>query len=91
MTCSICGGRVTWRGPITNLTHTECESCGRHNCQEVEEEVFMEDAENGLSWDDESITYEVRRAHEDSRIAARDARKAHARALAESRKEPGHE
>lgn len=36
MKCSICGGLVTWRGPLTNLTHTQCESCGGINCQEPE-------------------------------------------------------
>lgn len=33
MKCSICGGLVTWRGPLANLTHTQCESCGGINCQ----------------------------------------------------------
>jgi hypothetical protein len=36
MKCSFCGGPVTWRGPLSNLTHTECATCGRQNCQEVE-------------------------------------------------------
>lgn len=37
MRCSICGGgNVTWRGPLSNLTHTECAECGGRNCQEVE-------------------------------------------------------
>jgi hypothetical protein len=38
MTCSICGGLVIWVGPITNLTHTECQSCGAIDSQ-VEEEA----------------------------------------------------
>jgi hypothetical protein len=39
MNCSLCGGyNVTWRGPMTNLTHTECADCGGTNCQEVEPE-----------------------------------------------------
>lgn len=37
MTCKICGGIVEWRGPLTNLTHTECISCGGLNSQELEE------------------------------------------------------
>lgn len=37
MTCSICGGYVEWKGPIVNLTHTECAQCGGVNCQEVED------------------------------------------------------
>lgn len=36
MICSYCSGTVEWRGPISNLTHTECTSCGRTNCQVVE-------------------------------------------------------
>lgn len=35
MQCSRCGGHVTWRGPFSNLTHTECASCGGRNCQVV--------------------------------------------------------
>ncbi len=33
MICEQCGGRVTWRGPMSALTHTQCESCGGINCQ----------------------------------------------------------
>ena len=33
MICQDCGGLVTWRGPLTNLTHTECEGCGAMNSQ----------------------------------------------------------
>ena len=33
MQCALCGGLVTWRGPLSALTHTECESCGGQNCQ----------------------------------------------------------
>lgn len=33
MICATCGGLVTWRGPIYDLTHTECESCGARNNQ----------------------------------------------------------
>jgi hypothetical protein len=36
MICATCGGEVLWMGPITNLTHTECQSCGRINNQVVE-------------------------------------------------------
>ena len=39
MICSRCGGSVTWRGPWSNLSHTECERCGARNSQ-VPEEVF---------------------------------------------------
>ncbi|MGP9819234.1 hypothetical protein ACTZWW_04395 [Salinarimonas sp. NSM] len=36
MICTYCGtDTVTWRGPWSNLTHTECERCGRQNCQEI--------------------------------------------------------
>jgi hypothetical protein len=33
MQCDLCGGLVTWRGPLSALTHTECENCGGQNCQ----------------------------------------------------------
>jgi hypothetical protein len=33
MTCEHCGGLVEWKGPISNLTHTECLRCGGRNCQ----------------------------------------------------------
>jgi len=39
MICSICGGEVTWRGPLSALTHTQCGSCGEKNCQEVSDEA----------------------------------------------------
>jgi len=38
MICSLCGGHVTWRGPLFALTYTQCGSCGGRNCQEVEAE-----------------------------------------------------
>ena len=33
MTCKFCDGEVTWRGPLANLTHTKCLSCGAINSQ----------------------------------------------------------
>lgn len=33
MICSLCSGLVIWKGPITALTHTECQKCGGINCQ----------------------------------------------------------
>ena len=36
MVCLFCGGQVIWRGPLSNLTHTECDKCGRYNCQIIE-------------------------------------------------------
>jgi len=33
MRCSRCGGPVEWRGPWSNLTHTECLHCGAINAQ----------------------------------------------------------
>ena len=50
MTCSLCGGHVEWKGPIINLTHTECHGCGGINCQEVEEPDFTLD---DLEWSDQ--------------------------------------
>ena len=37
MICAICGGQVEWRGPLSELTHTQCFDCGAYNCQEVTE------------------------------------------------------
>ena len=36
MECELCGGLVTWRGPLSALTHTECGGCGGQNCQVVD-------------------------------------------------------
>lgn len=33
MKCSHCGGLVEWKGPLSNLTHTECLQCGAVNAQ----------------------------------------------------------
>ena len=33
MECSDCGSSVEWKGPLTNLTHTECLNCGAINNQ----------------------------------------------------------
>lgn len=43
MRCSQCGGLVEWKGPISNLTHTECNNCGGVNCQEIEPEFECDD------------------------------------------------
>ncbi len=36
MRCSYCNGSVLWMGPLTALSHTQCQDCGRTNCQEPE-------------------------------------------------------
>lgn len=33
MICATCRGEVIWKGPFSNLTHTECQDCGRINNQ----------------------------------------------------------
>lgn len=33
MTCKDCGGHVEWKGPLLNLTHTECSGCGAVDSQ----------------------------------------------------------
>ncbi len=43
MICSYCSGEVTWRGPLSALTHTECKDCGRTNCQQVDEAAEFAD------------------------------------------------
>jgi hypothetical protein len=45
MVCASCCGHVTWRGPITNLTHTECADCGAINNQLVDQPDEEEDDE----------------------------------------------
>jgi DNA-directed RNA polymerase subunit RPC12/RpoP len=45
MVCASCGGHVTWRGPITNLTQTECADCGAINNQLVDQPNEQEDDE----------------------------------------------
>lgn len=45
MVCRFCGGRVIWKGPLSNLTHTECENCGATNCQIVEESQSEDEGE----------------------------------------------
>ena len=34
MICAGCGGSVEWKGPLSALTHTECEACGAIDNQE---------------------------------------------------------
>lgn len=46
MICSYCFGEVTWRGPPSKLTHTECNDCGRTNCQQVDESEEEPDDED---------------------------------------------
>lgn len=48
MICKYCNGLVTWRGPFSALTHTECESCGATNCQRPE--PWEEDGDE-VDWD----------------------------------------
>ncbi len=38
MICKFCGARVEWKGPLTELTYTQCTNCGRQNCQETEDQ-----------------------------------------------------
>lgn len=44
MTCSRCNGYVEWKGPLSNLTHTECSDCGGTNCQIPEGQEDTEEA-----------------------------------------------
>lgn len=46
MECASCGGLVIWKGPLTNLTHTECQSCGAINNQQVEQPEEEEENNN---------------------------------------------
>ncbi len=40
MICSRCHSpTVTWRGPLSALTHTECSNCGGMNCQQIEDDI----------------------------------------------------
>lgn len=42
MICNECGGLVTWRGPLSNLTHTECADCGAVGSQ-IDESDYSEE------------------------------------------------
>jgi len=42
MECRYCHGLVIWKGPLTNLTHTECQNCGAINSQFLEQEYEEE-------------------------------------------------
>lgn len=46
MICATCYGEVEWRGPWSNMTHTQCLSCGRINNQIVDERADQEDEED---------------------------------------------
>lgn len=51
MICATCGGHVIWKGPITALTHTECQNCGRQNNQVAEQPDLDEpDGDAGEAW-----------------------------------------
>ena len=52
MKCSRCGGYVEWKGPLVDLTHTECASCGGINCQELE---MIEDDEIDCNEDEREV------------------------------------
>lgn len=43
MQCSSCGGDVIWKGPLSCLTHTECQRCGAINNQMSDD--FIEEDE----------------------------------------------
>jgi hypothetical protein len=52
MICSSCGGSVTWCGPMSDLTHTECAGCGAHNNQiadQPDDEETEDDCDNSAS------------------------------------------
>ncbi|MFG1413419.1 hypothetical protein V5G24_20115 [Xanthobacter sp. VTT E-85241] len=50
MICDRCGtATITWRGPLSALTHTECSSCGGMNCQRVED-IYDADYDDGECW-----------------------------------------
>jgi len=53
MICSICGGpNVTWRGPLSALTHTECSDCGAMNSQVAELDETWEQQESEATSED---------------------------------------
>ena len=46
MICATCDGEVIWKGPLSNLTHTECQSCGRINNHIVDPQDDDEEQED---------------------------------------------
>lgn len=55
MKCSQCGGHVTWRGPFSAFTHTECHNCGAINAQVDEGEPIECDTCEGTGKIDERL------------------------------------
>ena len=52
MRCAKCGGVVLWMGPLSNLTHTQCQQCKAINCQEgVDDERTELDDEDDASFE----------------------------------------
>lgn len=47
MICASCGGQVLWMGSWANLTHTQCQECGKENNQ-IPENQDDEDEEDKL-------------------------------------------
>jgi hypothetical protein len=45
MRCQKCSGEVIWRGPLSDLTHTQCRSCGGINCQRATPEFCFDDSD----------------------------------------------
>lgn len=46
MICAFCHtDTVRWRGPLSNLTHTQCDLCGRKGCERHEPTEEADDGE----------------------------------------------
>lgn len=43
MQCLSCGGTVIWIGPLSGLTHTECQLCGAINNQMPDDYIEEDD------------------------------------------------
>lgn len=58
MICDNCGrAGIEWKGPLSNLMHTECPHCGGTNCQRVAPDN-EDDLPDGLIYNDGQIQFE---------------------------------
>jgi hypothetical protein len=59
MICARCHTpTVTWRGPLTALTHTECSKCGGVDIQSPDDFDYLDEPDECPNCGGESVTYD---------------------------------